>query len=156
MYKENQPLFEKGWHAANNLLVSCGTIVVNRRGEILLCHVTGADCWDLPKGVQEVGESALDAAKRELQEETGLVFNDEMFEEIGCFPFSREKRLHLFRVYAPHELDSLGHLICTSHFTHHVTGEPTPEMDGFCWAARHELAELCAPNLAERLLSLSW
>jgi hypothetical protein len=37
-----------------------------------------------------------------------------------------------------------------------VTGEPTPETDGFRWATREEVAKLCWPRMAERLLSLSW
>lgn len=138
------------------LPVSCGTLVVNRKSEVLLCHVTGSEKWDIPKGMQDSGEGPLDTAMRELQEETGLVFDKGLFEDLGSYDYRRDKRLHLFRVHAPEDLDSLGHLICTSHFPHHVTGEPTPEVDGFCWAARNEIRKLCWPRMAERLLSLDW
>ncbi|MDB5840933.1 MAG: hydrolase [Herminiimonas sp.] len=138
------------------LATSCGTLVINKRGQVLLCHVTGTNHWDIPKGLQDPGETPLEAAKRELREETGLEFDDALFEEIGCFPYRRDKKLHLFKVYAAEDFDSLGHLICTSHFTHHVTGKLTPEMDGFCWASQDDIRRLCWPRMAERLLSLAW
>jgi ADP-ribose pyrophosphatase YjhB (NUDIX family) len=49
---------------------SCGTLIFNKKGQMLLCHVTGTNHWDIPKGMQEPGESTLHAAKRELMEET--------------------------------------------------------------------------------------
>lgn len=135
---------------------SCGTLVINQEGQILLCHVTGTNHWDIPKGMQDPGESTIDAARRELQEETGLRFDEALFEEIGSFDYQRQKRLHLYKLRAPHGLDSLDHLVCTSHFAHHVTGEPTPEMDDFRWASRSEIRTLCAPRMAQRLLSMNW
>lgn len=141
---------------ANERATSCGTLVLNKRGELLLCHVTGTRHWDIPKGMQDPGESTLDTAKRELREETGLAFDDALFDEIGSFDYRSDKRLHLYRVRAPDSFDSLGHLICTSHFPHHVTGQPTPEMDGFCWATRDDVRTLCWPRMAERLLALPW
>lgn len=135
---------------------SCGTLVINKRGELLLCHVTDTTKWDIPKGMQDPGESPQDAAMRELREETGLVFERALFEEIGSFDYRSDKRLHLFRVRAPEDFDSLGHLICTSHFPHTVTGMPTPEVDGFCWAKREQISTLCWPRMASRLLALQW
>ncbi len=135
---------------------SCGTLVINKRGELLLCHVTGTQNWDLPKGLQDPGESTLEAARRELREETGLVFTEDLFEEIGSYDYRPDKRLHLYKVHASENLDSLGHLICTSHFPHHVTGKLTPEVDDFCWAAREDISRLCWPRMAKRLLALDW
>lgn len=142
--------------AKKDLATSCGTIVINRKGEILLCHVTGTNHWDIPKGMQDAGESTLEAAKRELWEEAGIAFDAELFEEIGCFDYRKDKRLHLYKVRAADDFDSLDHLNCTSHFPHHLTGKPTPETDGFCWASRNEVRTLCWPRMAERLLSLEW
>ena len=138
------------------IATSCGTLILNKREQIILCHVTGTNHWDLPKGMREPDESNLQAAKRELREETGLELDDALFEEIGGFDYQKRKRLHLYKVRAPESLDGLGHLICTSHFPHHVTGEPTPEMDGFCWASRHEIRSLCILPMAQQLLSIDW
>lgn len=136
--------------------ISCGTLIINKRGELLLCHVTGTNHWDIPKGLQDPGETTLQAAIRELREETGLSFSENLFVEIGCFDYRPEKRLHLYKLQAPDEFDSLDHLVCTSHFPHHVTGKPTPEVDGFRWAGRNDIRTLCWPRMAQRLLALDW
>lgn len=140
--------------ASRTAVTSCGTLVLNRRGEILLCHATGTNHWDIPKGLQSPGESPLQTARRELWEETGLDFDDAMFEDLGCFDYRKGKRLHLYKLAAPPDLDSLAHLRCSSCFPHRITGEPTPEMDGYQWAARSEIRRLCATRMAERLLAL--
>ena len=138
------------------LPVSCGTLVVNPRGELLLCHVTDTRSWDIPKGMQDAGESTLQAAMRELREEAGIAFAAERFEDLGGFGYRRDKRLHLYRVRVDDELGDLSQLVCTSFFPHPVTGVARPEADGFRWAARAELAALCWPRMGRLLLSLDW
>lgn len=138
------------------LPVSCGTLIVNNAGQLLLCHITGTAKWDIPKGMQDPGESPIETAMRELREEAGLAFDACAFTDLGCFDYRKDKRLHLFRVQAPEDLDCLDHLECTSFFPHHVTGKPTPEADAFRWASRDELKKLCWPRMAERLLSMQW
>lgn len=140
----------------SKLAISCGTLVVDGQRRLLLCHITGTGKWDIPKGMQDPGEDLLEAAMRELREETGLVFEPGRFSEIGRVEYRRDKALHLYRVDVGDALPTLGHLVCRSYFPHHVTGKPTPEMDGFRWAARAEVAKLCWPRMAERLLSLEW
>ena len=136
--------------------VSCGTLVLNSAGQLLLCHVTGTAAWDIPKGMQDPGETTLESAMRELREEAGIGFGAERFRDLGQFDYRRDKRLHLFRVDAGDELGDVAHLACTSYFPHHVTGKPTPEMDGFRWAGRHDLARLCWPRMGALLLTLAW
>lgn len=136
--------------------VSCGTLVLGSDGRLLLCHVTGTAAWDIPKGMQDPGETPLESAMRELREEAGVVFPPERFHDLGKFSYRRDKRLHLFRVDAGDELGDLSQLVCTSFFPHHATGVPTPEMDGFRWAARDQLSQLCWPRMGALLLSLSW
>ena len=136
--------------------VSCGTLVVDGGGRLLLCHVTGTRNWDIPKGMQDPGEDTLQAARRELMEETGLSFDAALFEDLGGFSYRSDKRLHLYRVAVGDSLCSLDHLRCTSHFPHRITGKPTPEADGFRWATRDEVRTLCWPRMAQVLLSLDW
>ena len=142
---------------SKSLPVSCGTLIVNRAGQLLLCHVTGTAKWDIPKGMQDDGETPLAAAIRELREEAGVtVFGAERFQDLGQFDYRPDKRLHLYLVRSEGDLDDLSALTCTSFFPHHATGMPTPEADGYRWAARHELARLCWPRMAARLLALAW
>ena len=135
--------------------VSCGTLVINALGQLLLCHVTNTPKWDIPKGMRDAGESSLAAAMRELHEEAGIGFAPERFIDLGEFEYRRDKRLHLFMVRAD-ELVGLDHLVCTSFFPHPVTGRQTPETDGFRWADKAQIAQLCWPNMGKRLLALAW
>ena len=47
-------------------------IIVNSAGEVLLQHRTDTALWGVPGGAVELGESALDALKREVAEEAGV------------------------------------------------------------------------------------
>ena len=137
-------------------LITCGTLVVNPGGQLLLCHVTNTAKWDIPKGLIDPGETPLQAAMRELFEEAGLTFDPARFEDLGLFDYRPDKRLYLFRVQSGPDLTTLDHLECTSFFPHPVTGKPTPETDGFRWADRSEIAALCWPNMARCLSQLDW
>lgn len=58
------------------LLKSCGVLIV--RGDpieefLLMKH---ADRWDLPKGHVDPGETEMECALRELEEETGIQYGD--------------------------------------------------------------------------------
>ena len=55
----------------NSKRLSCGVVIINTDRELLLCHVTGHGHWDLPKGGIDDGETAVEAACRELWEEVG-------------------------------------------------------------------------------------
>ncbi|MBI2140613.1 NUDIX hydrolase [Candidatus Woesearchaeota archaeon] len=57
-----------------------GGIVLNSKGEVLVVNQNG-NSWSLPKGHIEKGETALEAAKREIFEESGiksLIFKKEL------------------------------------------------------------------------------
>ncbi len=51
---------------------AAGGIVMNARGEVALVISGTGQFWGFPKGHIDEGESVLDAAKREMSEETGL------------------------------------------------------------------------------------
>jgi ADP-ribose pyrophosphatase YjhB (NUDIX family) len=57
---------------ANSLVPSANVIVVNDQGEILLIRRTDNDNWAVPGGAMDLGESIIQAAVRETQEETGI------------------------------------------------------------------------------------
>lgn len=62
---------------------SAGGIVVNPEGKIALVEQHG-NSWSFPKGGIEAGESELEAATREIFEETGLQ-DIELVEELGNY-----------------------------------------------------------------------
>ena len=138
------------------LPVSCGTLIVNPAGQLLLCHVTHTAKWDIPKGMQDPGEGTLEAAMRELWEEAGIAFPAERFADLGLFDYRPDKRLHLYLVRAGADLETLDQLACTSFFPHRSSGVATPEVDGYRWAARSQLAALCWPRMTQCLLALEW
>ena len=50
---------------------SAGGVVINKNGDILIVNQHG-DSWSLPKGHVEMGEDILEAAEREIYEESGI------------------------------------------------------------------------------------
>jgi 8-oxo-dGTP pyrophosphatase MutT (NUDIX family) len=64
------------------ILPGAVVIVLNEENEILLQHRSDGG-WGLPGGIMELGESMEETARREVQEETGLVVGD--LELMGIF-----------------------------------------------------------------------
>ena len=126
--------------------LSCGIVIVNDAHELLLCHVTGHEHWDLPKGGAMAGETALQAALRETREECGLDLDAEVLVDLGRLPYRARKDLHLFGARLP-RLDTAT-LYCESHFTDGATGQRLPEMDGFGWFSFANVPRLCTRKLA--------
>ncbi len=63
---------------------TAGGIIIGPDNKIVLVNNTSKDWWSLPKGGIEKNENTLEAAKREIFEETGLK-NIEYIKELGYF-----------------------------------------------------------------------
>ena len=61
---------------------SAGGVVLNKDGNVLIVDQIGS--WSLPKGHIEQGEDALEAAKREIYEESGVEIL-ELIKELGSY-----------------------------------------------------------------------
>lgn len=126
--------------------LSCGIVILNDDAELLLCHVTEQDHWDLPKGGPMPGETPLAAALRETREETGLVLDAAALLDLGRLEYRPRKDLHLFATLTPRFDTSL--LSCESLFTDDSGIRRLPEMDGFGWFGLDQVGALCTPKLA--------
>lgn len=65
---------------------SAGVIIILKGDKFLLCHPTGhkwVDSYSFPKGGIEKDETKIEAAIRELREETSLIINESMIENIN-------------------------------------------------------------------------
>lgn len=64
-----------------------GVVVVTTDNRIMLNHeyryVIDKYCWEIPGGGIDKGENPIEAAKRELYEETGI--QSDKFEQVGAF-----------------------------------------------------------------------
>jgi 8-oxo-dGTP diphosphatase len=91
--------------------------LVFRDGSVLLIHRPQYDDWTFPKGKLDPGESWEEAARREVEEETGL--DCEPGEEVGRSFYS----------------DSRGRLKEVRYFRMEAGGEPVPqnEVDEVRW-----------------------
>ena len=134
--------------------LSCGVLLLNRRGEVFTCHATGTPRWDLPKGVADPGEAPRDAAVREAWEESGLRVPAERLVDLGEFDYISAKRLHLFALRVADDAIDLAHCRCRSFFAHHRSGAATPEADAWGWKPRVQVPAWCGKNMARVLASL--
>lgn len=131
--------------------VSCGVLVLQRNGRLLLGHASGSRWWDIPKGMPEAGESPREAALREAEEETGLRLEPCTLHEIGRFAYRPQKDLHLFATgVAPFPATDCR---CRSHFRDRH-GAWVPEFARFAWVAPEHLDRHCAPRMAALLQTL--
>jgi 8-oxo-dGTP pyrophosphatase MutT (NUDIX family) len=127
-----------GW----NMIMSAGIILVRREEEgwkVLLLRAYRN--WDFPKGVVESGEDPMEAAVREVKEETGI---SELYFKWG----------HDFKETAPYE--SRGKKIARYYIAETPRSEVlfsrNPELGKaehheYRWVSRDELRELAPPRL---------
>ena len=65
-------------HVGHNLVmvVGCGVLIENEKGEVLLQKRSDTREWCVPGGALEPGETYIEAATRELSEEVGIKVSD--------------------------------------------------------------------------------
>jgi 8-oxo-dGTP pyrophosphatase MutT (NUDIX family) len=137
-------------------IVSCGVVMLNTRRELFVCHATGTPRWDLPKGIADPGESALETAIREAWEETSLVLKPETLVDLGNYDYLPAKQLHLFALRVTTDAFPIHDCRCHTSFPHRVTGLPTLEVDAYAWKPLDRLGDWCGKNMTRVLLALDW
>lgn len=127
---------------------SCGVVVFRRRPELSFLLMKHATRWDLPKGHVDPGETDLECALREVQEETGIAPDDleldtnfrfESHYPVQCRRFPGEvadKTLLIYLGWLKQDVDI--------QLTEHIGFE------WFAWAPPHRIQEQTIdPLLAE-------
>jgi mutator protein MutT len=121
------------------ILAAAGALVLDGEERVLLQRRIDDGTWDLPGGALELGESAEEAVRREVREETGL--------EVG--------EIVLFGVFSGPELfhtypnGDQAYFVCVVYLTRDVAGDLKASAEGsdLRFFALDELsAELAAAN----------
>ena len=128
-------------------VVSCGVVLLDPHGRVLLAHATETSHWDIPKGHGEEGEAPHVTALREMVEETGIVIAAERLKDLGLFVYRRDKDLHLFAARAHDDELDLTRCVCTSMFPRRSDGTLIPEMDAYRWTEPEEVERYASRSL---------
>lgn len=120
--------------------LSCGAVIVRPSESGWLALMLRAyRNWDFPKGLCEAGESPLQAARREVTEETGIRELEfpwgEVFFETG--PYSRGKTARYFLAQTAETRIVMGIL----------PGANRPEHHEYRWVTFDEAHDLSAPRV---------
>lgn len=120
--------------------LSVGTIMTDG-SHILACHPFHRKAkpgnFDLPKGRAEDGETMLEVAMREMEEETGFqITRPEGMIDLGRYQYIPTKDLHIF-FYAIDALPEPDELKCTTYFEY--KGKEVPEVIGYKHVAIDDL-----------------
>lgn len=122
---------------------SCGVLpyrIVDGQREYLIVFEQFSQCWSLPKGHMEAGETEVDTAQRELLEETGLTAQlDTNICATVEYPISPIARKQV--IFYPGQ----------------VRGAPKTragEIEGFKWVKAEELKQYLFPDTVDALADL--
>ena len=128
--------------------ITCGVVITDGE-QILICHPTNGNYWDLPKGKQDPGETNMETAIRELREETGLHARPVDLLALGTHDYKATKQLGLF-LWHVDQMPEPDTLSCDSKFNH--DGHDIPEMDGYAVVDYQEALNRVNPDM-RRVLS---
>jgi len=104
--------------------------------------------WDIPKGKKEDGESDIDCAIRECEEETGIAFDKNDLKEYSSYPY---KDLNLIgknlKVYTHRtkSLPKISEMKCA--LKKEIMGKEFPEITKYAYFDKSEIGDNFLPYL---------
>ena len=126
--------------------LSCGTLIVRDRmgtKELFMGHVTGQQFWDIPKGGKNLHENYIEAAIRELEEESGFTCDHQELLDLGLYQYTERKDLYLFK-YVGQQYFCDQKAFCKSTFFSKLYETRLPEMDGFKYVPFEQVLSHCS------------
>lgn len=112
--------------------VSAGIVIRDKvKNKILVGHATETPRWDIFKGGVDVGETLIQGAVRECQEEAGLTVDPASLVFLGEHPYSSEKRVAVFVLDTTVDQIDMGTLGCSTYLT--KGDRRIQEIDGYQW-----------------------
>ena len=121
--------------AANSMVPSVNVIVVDDEGRVLMIRRTDNDNWAVPGGAIDLGESMVNAAVRETQEETGITC--EVTGLVGIYTDPK----HVIHYTSNDEVRQEFSIVLTAR---PITGDPTSssESSEVHWVAPDAIPQL--------------
>lgn len=128
---------------------TCGTLVKDIDDNFLIVRPTGNNKdWSIPKGISDKNETLVQAALRELFEETNLDLKNENYSICGIYPYNKEKKLFVIFIKLNYSLKDFN-FVCNSFFND--KGTRLPEIDKFDLVPKNELSEKLSKNFSHFL-----
>ncbi|MGA2229965.1 MAG: NUDIX hydrolase [Tepidisphaeraceae bacterium] len=135
----------RDWHLIDFPRQAAGIIPIGDDGRILMIDqrrfTTGRRSWETPGGRIEPGETPVQAARRELFEETG--HTAESIEPIGSYFPSAGSSNQVFNLFLARGLRRAGHWTDTN------------EVTGIRWFSRDEIREMILKNEMQEGMTLT-
>ncbi len=124
-------------------IASGAVLAQEERKELLLLHHTEEDRWCFPKGHVEAGESLLEAAIREITEETGLkeFTIDQELGEVAYRFFDPRRDLNVFKT-----------TVYFLAYTPDREAQPERLFDDYAWLSPREAFERVAYDTDRRMI----
>lgn len=138
------------------IVKAAGLFLVRKDNKVLIGHPTGHrdSFWSIPKGKIEEGETILDAALRETQEESNvdLIGKKITLHQLDRSTYRHKKKcLYSFIIFESENDFKFDDFELKCNAETEINGKMQPELDAFKWATLEEAEEMLHYIQAEQI-----